>query len=34
MHSSNRVLLAALLLIVAACHPEFQVTSYQTNAAL
>ncbi|MDB4878606.1 MAG: outer rane assembly lipoprotein YfiO [Gemmatimonadetes bacterium] len=34
MHSSNRVLLAALLLIVAACHPEFQVTSYQTNDAL
>lgn len=34
MHSSNRVLLAALLLLVAACHPEFQVTSYQTNDAL
>jgi outer membrane protein assembly factor BamD len=34
MHSSNRVLLVALLLIAAACHPEFQVTSYTTNEAL
>jgi outer membrane protein assembly factor BamD len=34
MNSSNRVLLVALLLIAAACHPEFQVTNYQTNEAL
>ena len=34
MHSSNRVLLAALLLIAAACQREFRATDYQTNDAL
>jgi outer membrane protein assembly factor BamD len=34
MHSSNRVLLALLLLAAAACHPEFQVANYQGNEAL
>jgi outer membrane protein assembly factor BamD (BamD/ComL family) len=35
MHSSNRVLLAALLLLVAAaCRPEFQATSFTSNDAL
>lgn len=34
MNSSNRVLLATLLLLAAACHPEFQVANYQTNEAL
>jgi len=34
MHSSNRVLLVTLLLLAAACHPEFQATNYSTNEAL
>lgn len=34
MHPSRRILLAALLLAVAACHPEFQVASYSTSQAL
>ena len=34
MHSSNRVLLVALLLLAAACHPEFQVANYSTSQAL
>ena len=34
MHSSTRVLVAVLLLAVAACHPEFQPTSFSTNEAL
>jgi outer membrane protein assembly factor BamD len=34
MYSSSRVLLAVLLLAVAACHPEFQPTSYSSNEAL
>jgi outer membrane protein assembly factor BamD len=34
MYSSSRVLLAVLLLAVAACHPEFQPTSFSTNEAL
>jgi outer membrane protein assembly factor BamD len=34
MNSSRRVLLAALLLAVAACHPEFKATNYTTNEAL
>jgi outer membrane protein assembly factor BamD len=34
MHSNRRVLLVVLLLAVAACHPDFQITSYPTNDAL
>jgi outer membrane protein assembly factor BamD len=34
MLSSRRALVAALLLVVAACHPEFQVAKYPTNDAL
>lgn len=34
MHSSHRVLLVALLLAVAACHPEFKVTDFPSNEAL
>jgi outer membrane protein assembly factor BamD len=34
MDSSRRVPLAVLLLTLAACHPEFQPTSYTTNEAL
>jgi outer membrane protein assembly factor BamD len=34
MYSSSRVLLAVLLLAIAACHPEFQPTSFSTNEAL
>jgi outer membrane protein assembly factor BamD len=34
MPSSRRVLLVALLLAVAACHPDFQITRYPTNEAL
>ena len=34
MHASHRVLLVTLLLFAAACHPEFQITNYQTNDAL
>ena len=34
MLSSRRALLLALLLVVAACHPDFQVTNYPTNEAL
>ncbi len=34
MHSSRRALVATLLLLLAACHPEFQVTNYPTNEAL
>jgi outer membrane protein assembly factor BamD len=34
MDSSRRVPLAVLLLALAACHPEFQPTSYTTNEAL
>jgi outer membrane protein assembly factor BamD len=34
MHSTRRVLLVALLLAVAACHPDFQITQYPTNEAL
>jgi outer membrane protein assembly factor BamD len=34
MPSSRRVLLVALLLAFAACHPEFQITRYPTNEAL
>ncbi len=34
MHSNRRVPLVALLLAVAACHPEFQITSYPTNEGL
>jgi outer membrane protein assembly factor BamD len=31
---SRRALVAALLLVAAACHPEFQVAKYPTNDAL
>jgi outer membrane protein assembly factor BamD len=34
MLSSRRTLVAALLLLAAACHPEFQITNYPTNEAL
>ena len=35
MLSSRRALVAVLLLLMAAaCHPEFQVTNYPTNEAL
>jgi outer membrane assembly lipoprotein YfiO len=34
MHSSNRVLLVALLLVAAACHPEFQLSNYPSNDTL
>ena len=34
MLSSRRALVATLLLLLAACHPEFQVTKYPTNEAL
>ena len=34
MHSSRRALVATLLLLLAACHPEFQVASFPTNEAL
>jgi len=34
MHSTRRVLLVALLLAVAACHPDFQITKFPTNDAL
>ena len=34
MLSSRRALVATLLLLVAACHPEFQVTKFPTNEAL
>ena len=34
MLSSRRALVATLLLLVAACHPEFQITKFPTNEAL
>ena len=34
MQSSRRALVATLLLLLAACHPEFQITNYPTNEAL
>lgn len=34
MLSSRRALVATLLLLLAACHPEFQVTKFPTNEAL
>ncbi|MDB4899305.1 MAG: outer rane assembly lipoprotein YfiO [Gemmatimonadetes bacterium] len=34
MHASRRVPLAALLLAIAACHPEFKAANYSTNEAL
>jgi outer membrane protein assembly factor BamD len=34
MHTSRRALIVTLLLLVAACHPDFQVTNYPTNEAL
>jgi outer membrane protein assembly factor BamD len=34
MLSSRRALVVALLLVAAACHPEFQVTKFPTNEAL
>ena len=34
MTSSRRALVAALLLLAAACHPDFEVTRYPTNEAL
>ena len=34
MISSRRALVATLLLLLAACHPEFQVTKFPTNEAL
>ncbi|MDB4883735.1 MAG: outer rane assembly lipoprotein YfiO [Gemmatimonadetes bacterium] len=34
MFCSRRVLFAALLVAVAACHPEFQVSKFSTNEAL
>jgi outer membrane assembly lipoprotein YfiO len=34
MLSSRRALVATLLLLLAACHPEFQLTKFPTNEAL
>jgi outer membrane protein assembly factor BamD len=34
MISSRRALVATLLLLAAACHPEFEITKYPTNEAL
>jgi outer membrane protein assembly factor BamD len=34
MISSRRALVATLLLLVAACHPEFELTKFPTNEAL
>jgi outer membrane protein assembly factor BamD len=34
MLSSRRALVATLLLVAAACHPEFKVTNFPTNEAL
>src|SRR6478609_1767829 len=34
MLSSRRALVATLLLLAAACHPEFQITKFPTNEAL
>src|SRR4051812_38655213 len=34
MLSSRRALVATLLLLLAACHPEFQITKFPTNEAL
>jgi len=34
MNSSRRALVATLLLLVAACHPDFEITKYPTNEAL
>ncbi len=34
MISSRRALVAALLLLAAACHPEFELTKFPTNEAL
>ncbi len=34
MHSSRWVFFAALLLAVAACHPDFEITKFATNQAL
>ncbi len=34
MHSTRRALLVALLLAVAACHPDFELTRYPNNEAL
>lgn len=34
MLSSRRTLVATLLLLLAACHPEFQLTKFPTNEAL
>ena len=34
MLSTRRALLVALLLAVAACHPDFEITRYPTNQAL
>ena len=34
MISSRRALVATLLLLAAACHPEFEITKFPTNEAL
>ena len=34
MISSRRALVATLLLLAAACHPDFEITKYPTNEAL
>src|SRR3982751_1499570 len=34
MISSRRALIATLLLLRAACHPEFEITKFPTNEAL
>src|SRR5258705_11714175 len=34
MNSSRRALVATLLLLVAACHPDFEITKFPTNEGL